>query len=71
MAQYFEYNEQHEIGSGIWKPVLCQDMLTTREALQIVAAMNEVFSDLEKHYEGKTTVWRSKEDGLPIFAIKY
>jgi hypothetical protein len=71
MAQYFEYSEQHQIGSGIWQPVLCQDMLTTREALEIIAAMNEVFPSLEKKYEGHTTVWRCKYDGSPVFAIKY
>jgi hypothetical protein len=70
MAQYFDYLEQH-VGSGNWKPVLSEDMLTTREALQIVAAMHEVFPHLEKKYEGDTVVYVSKDDGSPVFAIKY
>jgi len=71
MAQYFEYLEKHEPGSGKWEAHCTEDMLTTKEALEIIGAMNEVFPNLEKHYEGNTTVWRCKYDGSPVFAIKY
>jgi|PlaIllAssembly_1097288.scaffolds.fasta_scaffold25574_2 hypothetical protein len=71
MAQYFEYLEKHEPGSGKWEAHCTEAMLTTREALEIIAAMNEVFPGLEKSYEGHTTVWRCKYDGSPVFAIKY
>lgn len=71
MASFYEYLEKHESGSGKWEMHCTEDMLTVREALEIIAAMNEVFPSLEKHYEGKTTVWCDKHDGSPVFAIKY
>jgi|OpeIllAssembly_1097287.scaffolds.fasta_scaffold856954_2 hypothetical protein len=70
MAQYFDFLEQH-VGSGKWNAVLSEDMLTTREALEIIAAMNEVFPALTKRYDGEMTVWCDAHDGSPVFAIKY
>ncbi len=71
MAQIYEYCERHEPGSGIWEAHLTDDHLTVREALEMVAAMNECVPGLVKQYDGTTTIYRCKYDNSPVFAVKY